>query len=128
MNVQHHADQQIAGLEKMLAERAVLRTAGQAIDAAVRPAFEAQRATHYPALARDLRMPFDADLGSFNAHPADPRTQPDDLVGNMLEQINCAEQALHMARLALQGAGRQVSTVAARQLMEEARGFLEVPR
>lgn len=100
---------QLNGLRAERAERATLNSAGQAINAALRPAF-------------------DADYGSFNAHPTDPRTQPNELVGNMLEQINCAERALAMARQALEGVGAKVSTVAARQQMEEARDFLAVPR
>lgn len=40
MNSPHPADPQISGLEAMLATRAVLKTAAQAIDARQRPAFE----------------------------------------------------------------------------------------
>lgn len=112
-NINHQAAEAAhQALRAGQAERAVLRSVASALQ------------------PRDVsqRHCYDADLGSFNAHPGDPRTQPDDLVGDMLEQIACAEQALHMARQALQGAGPQFSTVAARQQMTEARGFLAVPQ
>lgn len=112
MNTPHHADPQIASLQALRRDRALAGT----IASALQP--------------RDVsrRFCFDTDYGSFNAHPADPRTQPDEFVGDMLEQINCAERALAMARQSLEGVGHKVSTVAARQQMNEARDFLAVPR
>lgn len=112
MNAPHSADPQISRLEGLLAERALFGTVANALQ------------------PRDVsqRYCFDADFGTFNAHPADPRAQPDELAGDMPEQINCAERALAMARQALEGVGHKVSTVAAHQQMNEARDFLAVPR
>ena len=148
------ADAAMRIIDSKRAERATLNSAGQAIECAITTAAgSAAWAKKWPALTpqesaafiadmpnakaaalaiqpRDVsqRHCYDADLGSFNAHPADPRMQPNELVGDMLEQINCAERALAMARQALEGVGYQVSTVAARQQMTEARDFLAVPR
>ena len=88
---------------------ASLGTARQAIDASQRPAF-------------------DRDYGSYTGHPMDPRHVPDEEVDEMLAAIDEAENALRMARAALEGYGNKVSTLTARSLFNEAREFLEVPQ
>lgn len=101
----HRADAQIASLQALRAERAVLATAAQAIDVS-------------------QRYCFDADYGSYTGSPLDPRSDSgDDEAGDMIEQINCAEQALNMARASLDG-DRQRNLACTRALMAEARGCL----
>ena len=99
------ADAAMLTLNALRAERAVLNSAGQAINAAFRPCF-------------------DPDYGSYTGHPADPRSEDDDEAAEMLSQIEEAESSLSMARQALEGH----SKMAARSLMNEAIGWLVVPR
>ena len=98
-------DAAMLNLDSLRAERAVLATAAQAIDVS-------------------QRYCFDADYGSYTGSPLDPRSDSsDDEAGDMIEQINCAEQALRMARASLEG-GRQRNLACTRALMAEARGCL----
>ena len=67
-----------AALREAQAQRAVLNTAGQAIDAEMRPCFDIATGT-YPGLSGDLRRPYDADYGSYTGSPLDPRTDVTDV-------------------------------------------------
>lgn len=77
MSAPHNVDPQIANLEGLLAERAVLNSAGQAIDAAMRPCFDLATGT-YPGLSGDLRRPYDTEFCGFMGHPLDPRSDSAD--------------------------------------------------
>ena len=66
-----------AALRAAQAQRATLNTAGQAIDAAMRPCFDIATGT-YPGLSGDLRRPYDADYGSYTGHGMDPRSDVTD--------------------------------------------------
>ena len=99
------AEAAMRNLRAAQAVRATLNTAAQAIDVS-------------------RRYCFDADYGSYTGSPLDPRSDSsDDEAGDMIEQINCAEQALRMARASLEG-GRQRNLACTRALMAEARGCL----
>ena len=95
----------LAQREARQAERAVLNTAGQAINAAMRPGF-------------------DRDYGSYTANPSDPRTPDDDDAAGMRAQIVEAQARLEMALSALDVTGPAASLLAVRSLMTEAMGWL----
>ena len=95
----------LAQREARQAERAVLNTAGQAINAAMRPGF-------------------DLDYGSYTANPIDPRTPDDDEAAGMRAQIVEAQARLEMALSALDVTGPAASLLAVRSLMTEAMGWL----
>lgn len=68
----------IDGQRAIRAERATLNSAGQAINAALRPCF-------------------DADYGAYNAHPLDPRTDDDDGLTPEQARDEASEQILSYA-------------------------------
>lgn len=102
-------DAAMAQLSGLLAERAVLNTAGQALDASRRAAFEAMTTN---AQAQPIKTTPTAPLQD----TLDPEY--------MQSQIVEAREALRNAETALCGWYGQVNPERARALMNEAMGFL----
>ena len=95
-NIDHQAaDHAFSAVRAAQAQRAVLATAGQAIDAGRRPAFEA-----------------------INGQPAKPRARPSFTVHDLLDQITEAQRLLGLAENAL-WFGRE-DMEKARRLMDDA--------
>lgn len=71
------AETAMRDLRAAQAVRVTLNSAGQAIDAALRPCFD-REAGVYPGLSGDLRRPYDADFGNYTGHSMDPRSDSSD--------------------------------------------------
>ena len=97
-------DAAMLNLNSLLAERAVLNTATQALDVSRRAAFEAIHADAKPARCEPLQDTLDPEY--------------------MLSQITEARESLDAASKALCGWYGQINPERARELMTHAMGFL----
>ena len=69
---------------------------------------------------RQAKPAFDADYGSYNGHPNDPRYVPDEEIEGMFEQITEAQSQLQAAFDALGGFGVNADVKRARECFKAA--------